>query len=213
MIHAYDKIYLEKARTAFGKMLDFSVNDLNLDLSDFWSMFLKTNICRRFEKGDTSLLSGMSGIEMAYEIVGENYRFVKPSNLMNRSEEYWLGWALAYYQWYTDLRFGEITEAVPITKIRAMYIPYHEMDIRHFCDKMNELYTEKNKITKLKKLRLAAGLSQSELAKNAEVPVRTIQQYEQRQKNINKAQAETVIKLANALFCKPEELMEKVLGN
>ena len=79
------------------------------------------------------------------------------------------------------------------------------------ADKMNELYAKKNTTTNLKKLRLAAGMSQSELSEAAEVPLRTIQQYEQRQKNINKAQTETVLKLADALFCRPIDLMEKVV--
>ena len=79
------------------------------------------------------------------------------------------------------------------------------------ADKMNELYAKKNTTTNLKKLRLAAGMSQSELSETAEVPLRTIQQYEQRQKNINKAQTETVLKLADALFCRPIDLMEKVV--
>jgi hypothetical protein len=34
------------------------------------------------------------------------------------------------------------------------------------------------------------------------------QQYEQRRKDINKAQAEYVIKLLQVLCCKPQELME-----
>ncbi len=48
------------------------------------------------------------------------------------------------------------------------------------------------------------------LAGQADVPVRTIQQYEQRQKDINKAQAETLLRLARALNCNVEDLMEKV---
>ena len=44
----------------------------------------------------------------------------------------------------------------------------------------------------------------------SKVPVRTIQQYEQRQKNINKANAEYVITLAHVLCCEPIDLMEKV---
>ena len=36
MIHAYDKIYLDKARTALGRMLDFAVYDLKYDIADFF---------------------------------------------------------------------------------------------------------------------------------------------------------------------------------
>ena len=75
---------------------------------------------------------------------------------------------------------------------------------------MNELYRAANPDTKLKQLRQRAGLSQSELADASGVPVRTIQQYEQRQKSINKAQAEYLMMLARALHCTAEDLIESV---
>ena len=53
-----------------------------------------------------------------------------------------------------------------------------------------------------------ARLSQSQLAEETGIPVKTIQQYEQRRKDINKAQAEYVIKLSQVLCCNPQELME-----
>lgn len=213
MIHAYDKTYLERARNLFGIMLDFAVNELQFKLSKFWKMFLRSDICKQFEHGDPKVLAGLSGIEMTYVVVGDQFRSPKKqqSNTMVRSEEYWLGWALAYYQWYTGLSFFEITEIASIEDIIKLYSPYHEMDIQQFCDKMGELYAKKNINTKLKELRLAAGMSQSELAEAAEVSLRSIQQYEQRQKSINKACVETVLKLANALFCSPFDLMEKVI--
>ena len=40
MIHAYDKLYLERARTALARMLDVGVNDYGLSLSDFYQLFL-----------------------------------------------------------------------------------------------------------------------------------------------------------------------------
>ncbi len=36
-MHAYDKLYLEKARTSLGRMLDFAVYDLKYNASDFLS--------------------------------------------------------------------------------------------------------------------------------------------------------------------------------
>lgn len=75
---------------------------------------------------------------------------------------------------------------------------------------MNELYCAARPETNLKALRTLAGLSQSELAVQSEVPVRTIQQYEQRKKDINKAQAVTPLRFARSLNCKVEDLIEKV---
>ena len=126
------------------------------------------------------------------------------------SHRYWTGWALAYYQWYTCLSFSQITDLISIEEIRQMYSPYHEMDIRQFCDRMSELYAKRKKKTNLKQKRLLAGISQSQLAALSGIPVRTIQQYEQGQKDINKANAEYLISLSRVLCCDPQHLLERI---
>ena len=62
--------------------------------------------------------------------------------------------------------------------------------------------------TYLKKYRKMAGLTQSQLSEETGIPIKTIQQYEQGRKDINKAQAEYVIKLAKVLCCNPVDLLE-----
>lgn len=80
------------------------------------------------------------------------------------------------------------------------------------CEVDIEIVDIANHITRaesrLKAYRRLIGLSQVELAEKANVPLRTLQQYEQRQKNINKAQAEYVIRLADSLNCHPADLLE-----
>ena len=213
MIHAYDKAYLEKARTALGRMLDFAVYDLKYDLSVFYDLFLASGTAALFEQGDYSVTVGMSGVELAYLVLESSdvpYDRVKPQYAAERSAEYWAGWALAYYQWETALRFSEINRCIPIQDVVRLYSPYHEMDIRQFCDRMNALYRIAQPETRLKQRRKNAGLSQRELAERSCVPIRTIQQYEQRQKSINKAQAESLVMLSKALCCGVEDLLEKV---
>lgn len=213
MIRAYDKSYLAAAQKNLARMLDYLVNDLRHPLETAWRWFLTSELSTRFEQGDCSVLVGMSGAELTRAVLeqaGEPVPAQNPSYAYDRSPEYWTGWVLAYYQWLTTLRFVEIERAVPITEVRLLYTPYHEMDVRQFADKMNELYRAAHPETNLKALRTLAGLSQAELARQADVPVRTIQQYEQRQKDINKAQAETLLRLARALNCNVEDLMEKV---
>ena len=63
-------------------------------------------------------------------------------------------------------------------------------------------------MSKLKEMRDAAGLSQGKLAAASGVNLRMIQHYEQGFKDINKAQAITVYKLASALGCSMEDLIE-----
>ena len=213
MIHAYDKLYLEKARTALARMLDFAVYDLHMDITEFFDLFIYFGVADLFGSGDPDTLVGKSGIELAYEVLdrsGRKYERVTPQFTFDRSKEYWAGWALAYYQWETSRSFAEIIEAVPIVKIVEMYSPYHEMDISHFVEHMNEQMRCAMYLTKLKLLRTRAGLSQSQLASSSGVPLRTIQQDEQRQKNINKAQGEYLIMLSRSLSCDPEDLLEKV---
>lgn len=213
MMSAYDKNYLEKARTTLGRMFDFAVYDLKLDLKDFFDRFIVSGIANDFENGDSKTIAGKSGVELAYEVMektGENLRDIKPRYTVNRSEEYWTGWALAYYQWKMAISFSKIVEYIPINEIKALYSPYHEMDIRHFVDKMNELYINAKPETNLKIYRKRAGLSQKELAEQAGIPVRMIQHYEQRQKNINKAQVEYLARLSRVLNCNIEELLELV---
>ena len=208
MTNAYDRTYLERARISLGRMLDYAVYDLKYDLAVFWELFLSSSVSKRFERGEVSVLAGKSGVELALMVSGRDQDYAEPFFSEGRSEEYWLGWALAYYQWKTCLSFSQITEFVPIKEVRGLYSPYHEMDIRQFCDRMSEIRAERKQQTNLKRKRLAAGLSQSRLADMAGVPVRTIQQYEQGQKNINRARAEYVIALSRALYCDPQQLLE-----
>lgn len=212
MIHAYDKVYLDKARTVLGRMLDFAVYDLKYDIAEFFGLFIKSGVAKRFENGDYAVIVGMSGVELAYEVLEKSsveYERIKPNYTANRSEEFWIGWALAYYQWETSISFEEIVQYIPLNDIVALYSPYHEMDIRQFVDKMNAMYKAAKPETNLKLLRQKVGLSQRELATLSDIPLRTIQQYEQRQKNINKAQAEYLVMLSKVLCCEVDELIEK----
>ena len=98
MIHAYDKVYLDKARTALGRMLDFAVYDLNYPVSEFFDLFLSSGVAARFESGDFTVIAGMSGVELAYEVLersGIKPKRIKPNYTANRSEEFWTGWAFA----------------------------------------------------------------------------------------------------------------------
>ena len=208
MIHAYDKIYLLKAQTSFAVMLDFAVYDLKYELKNFYTRFLDSNISTLFENGDSSVLSGKSGVELALEVTNDFSKAESYHPAMDRSPEFWTGWSLAYFQWFCGLKFRKINDVIPIEEVCEMYNPYHEMDISQFCDHMFELYKSRKTISNLKSLRIKSGLSQTQLAQMTEIPVRTIQQYEQKQKNINAARAEYIIKIAKVLNCDAEDLLE-----
>ena len=210
-MRAYDEAYLQPARANLGRMLDVSVDSLGFDLGEFYGLFLASGLARRFGAGDYALITGCSGAELALRVV----EAVRPEGAArppiryryDRSPEYWCGWALARYQWATALSFEAINRMAPIEDVRQMYDAYHEMDIRQFDDALNERRA-RFFCTPLRTRRMAARLSQAQLAIVSGVPVRSIQQYEQRRKDLNKAAAETVAALARALFCSVEDLLE-----
>ena len=121
MTHAYRKTYLYNATRNFGNMMDYAINDCDIDGCLFLQMFITSGLAHQFEHGNPKVIAGMSGVDLA-------------------------------------------TEAI--------------------------------------------GLSQSKLADEAGVSLRSIQMYEQRNKDINKAQALTVVKIARALGCEVEDLLE-----
>lgn len=63
-------------------------------------------------------------------------------------------------------------------------------------------------MSNMKKLRKEHGMTQAELAERSGVSIRMIQYYEQGRADINKAEALTVYRLADALNNRMEDLLE-----
>ena len=209
MICAYDKVYLNMAQRVMGNMLNYAVYDCGYELSEYYNIFLESGYSERFGKGDVFVIAGMSGAELAIKVLDiPDDKIIMPGVYDGRSREYWTGWILVYYQWYTGKSFRIIQKEVPIGRIRDMYNPYHEMDTSQSVDRIIELSQQTRMETYLKKYRKMAGLTQSQLSEETGIPVKTIQQYEQGRKDIHKAQAEYVIKLAQVLCCSPMDFLE-----
>lgn len=211
MIRAYSEDYLWYAQRILGDMLDFAVNTYELDENEFWEMFLVSDASEQFQIGNPSYVSGKTGCELVKEVIRTSGRKLPefPDEMYpDKSPEYWAGWALAYYQWYTAKTFMRIYRAVSMTEILKMYPVFHEMDIMQFVDAMNKKMKDFYVETNLKRIRTQAGLSQRELADSAGISVRQIQLFEQRQRNINHTQAISLWKLSRILGCKSEDLLE-----
>ncbi|MCR4647615.1 MAG: helix-turn-helix domain-containing protein [Lachnospiraceae bacterium] len=208
MMHAYDENLLYKAQITLAHMLDTAVYSYGYDLKEFYNLFLKSKYSKRFERGESAVVAGKSGTELAYEVILENedVELKESSYSVQRSVEYWVGWSLGFYQWYTGKNFKEINEIADMDVFVSLYSIYHEMDIMHLVDYLDERSNKQNSL-KLKRLRAYAGLSQKELADKTGIPLRTIQQYEQGQKDIAHARAESLIKIARALYCEVEDIV------
>ena len=137
-----------------------------------------------------------------------NWKFPERIFSEDRSDVYWSGWALAEYQWITCKRFKDIFSRISLTEIISMYSVYHEMDIEHFVEDMTKKYNAIEQETRLKTIRENRGISQTELANLSGVKLRSIQMYEQKVNDIDKAQAGTIYKLSRVLGCTIEDLLE-----
>ena len=211
MIHAYQEIYLSNAQATLGDAFDYAVNTCGISGTDFSKLFVVSTISAKMENGEPKYLSGKSGIEIVRDVVLETMGkelSIPAKDTMWRSCEYWIGWAVAYYQWYSARKYSDIFKALPFDELQRMYPTLHEADITKFVviadRKIKDCFPE----TSLKRIRSAYGCSQSELAQLSGVSLRSIQMYEQRNKDINKASVETVFRLAKALGCQMEDLME-----
>lgn len=212
MTHAYSESYLSNAKVRLSQFFDYLINDCDMNADWVVTLFLSSRYAEQFERGNPAVLAGMSGIELAKAVVQKCYKkkaLPESGYAEGLSPEYWAGWALAEYQWYSGERFKDIFEHIKLSEIILMYPLYHEMDISKFIETMDEKCSIKLPECKLKKLRESRGLSQSELARISGVSLRSIQMYEQRVNDIDKAQAQTVYKLSRVIGCTVEDLLEK----
>ena len=211
VIHAYDETYLATSQNILGHAIDFVVITLNIDADVFGNAFAVSSVSKQFASGNPLYVAGRNGCELARDVLTETHRtFIDKADAMylDKSPEYWAGWALAFYQWYSGRSFMDILTAVPLSGIIHMYPLYHEMDIMQFAQQMDSMLKKANSSTRLKTRRTNSGLSQSELAASSGVALRQIQLFEQRQRNINNAAAITLLQLSRTLHCRIEDLME-----
>ncbi len=212
MIYAYDKDYLYYAQNNFGHMVDFAVNTCNFTVDEYFQMFLASNVCKQFEEGNPAYIAGRTGCELARLVVSEvREQEIEAADVMylDKSPEYWMGWSVAYYAWEKNCKFSYIFRAIsPETMIR-MYDTLHEADVSRFVINLDATLKEYYKQSAIARYRAYHRLSQAMLAEKSGVNIRIIQSYEQGMRDINKAQASTVIKLADALGCEPKELLKR----
>ena len=210
-IRAYDELYLPGAQNVLGHAVDFAVMTLAIEPNIFGNALAVSESAKQFSEGNPRYIAGMNGCEFARAVLDDSsvaYPESADEMYLDKSPEYWAGWALAYYQWYTAFSFMDILRAASLDDIIRMYPLYHEMDLSHFVDQLDRLMKEANPQPRLRERRSNCGLSQSELATEADVPLRQIQLFEQGQRDINKTSAITLYKLSKALHCKMEDLLE-----
>ncbi len=209
MIHAYDELYIDSAQSILGHAFDFAVVTLGIDIDRFGKLFAVSDVSKQFAAGNPAYVAGRNGCEIARLVLEETgYVYEDAEDVMypDRSPEFWAGWATAFYQWYCGCSFYDIISFRSFGEIRDMYEPFHEMDVMQFVERMTELSSAT--VTRLRLYRDRLSCSQSELSRGSGVALRQIQLFEQKQRDINKASADTLYKLSRTLNCRMEDLLE-----
>lgn len=213
MMNAYSELYIEDAATNMGEYMDYMINVLHYEDDKAFEMFAYSETGRQFERGNPKYVTGMSGCEIAVQVIHNVYcRWQRIENEwnINRTAEYWMGWAIAQYQWKRGISFCQMIEnGLTASCIKRQYI-LHEADISKFYEWADTLYSKhssNNKYT-LRRLRRYAQLTQKDLSEKSGVSLRMIQLYEQGQNDIRKAQAGVVLALAKTLGTSVENLLQ-----
>ncbi len=214
VIHAYSDDYLTSAQRILGDMLDFAVNTYDMDIDKFFEMFLVSNVSRQFEIGNPTYVAGKTGCELVKEVIRDSGLVMEeyPDEMyLDKSPEYWSGWALAYYQWYRAHRFSYLQQyGLTIQRILSMYPTLHEADLSKFVTVADEIIAKEKsaQISNLQRMRKNCGMTQKELAEKSGTSLRMVQLYEQRKQDIRKAEAQTLVNLSRVLGCGVEDLFD-----
>lgn len=207
--HAYSQLYLSKASRAIGNMLHDAVLEFGINGADFLKRFIQSNVAEQFESGNPKYIAGKSGLELFLEVMekttGKSYH-AKLIKSYERSPEYWVGWILTHYQWYSGRTFKSILDTVPYDELIGLYGTLHETDVQKSFEVLDAHFA--NSESKLKIARKHCGLTQEALANESGVSLNTIRAYERKSKDLNKAQFDIVMRLAKALKCNVFELLD-----
>ena len=136
MTHAYQEMYLNNAQALLGDAFDYAINACGIAGGSFMKLFSVSSVSNRIENGEAAYIMGKSGIEAAVDVLVETTGkapTVKPKANFNRSREYWIGWAVAYYQRFSGRKFSDIFKVLSFEDLERMYAPLHEADISKFA--------------------------------------------------------------------------------
>lgn len=210
MAYSYNKSYLPDAMNNLADAFDTAASLYKFKLDYFLKLFIISGIASQFEIGNPKYVVGKSGVELVADVVSKTNAadiIIPKSPYKESTEEYWTGWVLAYYQWCTNKRFRDIQKIISMEELKGKYKPYHEMDEQKLVDYINSKSDVSNRIKRLQAYRKALGLSQSQLANESGINLRTLQQYEIGAKDLDKASASTVLALSKTLKCDIEDLI------
>ena len=209
-MHAYDDSYLPGAQRNLGEAFEYAILACGVGADEFSDRFIASGLALEWEEASPRVLAGISGTELARDalsLTGTARDWPSPIRAFSCPPEYWAGWVVAYYQWWSARSFRDIFSIAPASEIILRYVPFHEESENRFVDWMEGLAADKGRSAPLKTMRLLRGWSQRTLGLRSGVNVRSIRQYEQTPSSILQAGAGTVRLLAQAIGCRIDDLL------
>ena len=205
---AYNSSYVNSAMSCLGEMLDYGANTCGIDPECLFRLFIGLGYAAAFETGMPKYVVGMSGCELAQRIIDESDLETNPESDEIYPDIYWCGWILAYYQWSTSIPFIDIIKHISFDYLHQAYPALHTASEDKAVETFNSIIKKEQRMSRIQAARLNSNYSQSQLAIASDVNLRTLQEYENRRRNINLASGTVLLRLAKALGCNIEDIME-----
>ncbi len=131
--HAYENIMTEDiAEEKLGDVFEIAVMSDGLELEDFVSKFLESDVCRAFEEGNPMYIYGMSATELLDRILGTAPH--ERRRCWMYTANFYVGQAYAYAQWRLNVPFRALAEAVEPYILYCSYFKYGDYDMSRTLD-------------------------------------------------------------------------------
>ena len=211
--HPYSAEELPHTIRTLGKAFEFAEKCLPDGAAGFYRRFVDSAAAASCSGPDAHPALGASAIVLVLDV---NEGASIDTLLMNEKRLSkqdvgrlrWEAELACRYQWETGLPFPAVYRALTEERLRELHADYAELQPEEVIQKISVPETQEDSATNLARIRREHGLSQAGLAEASGVSLRSIQQYEQKKKDISHAQARSVYALAQALDCTMEELLE-----
>ncbi len=201
----------EENPSAVGKLLVYLKNVKKEEPENFFRLLRISGLAEDWESGmDLSLPAEEPACiyRAVMTVLGQEPMEQEEEAIPEDPKTQWVGDVLEYLQKQTGKSFSSILEDISIRELEVFYEPLKALSVAQCYLVIREKIRQKGKKTWIQRMRRRSGLSQRELAEKSGVNLRTLQQYEIRDKDIDKAAAGKVLSMARVLSCRPEELME-----
>ena len=151
MAHPFGAIWLLDAQASMGMFFDILLRGLAISPEEAAALFLDS-LAWHYETGNSLYYSYFDGRRAVFHLfsdMGQPGRFDENIEVDPRSRAYWTGWALCYYQWYTNHRFKDILACRSLTDILGFYDFLHSRPLSQFVAFMEQAYLASSTIVKL----------------------------------------------------------------